>query len=450
MIKKILLTCITISSLAVVSAQTFVNRGAPVAVMQGGLMIVKTDGVTTGSGSLENDAQGTGIFKNQGDLTIEGSFINTSGVADGYASNTGIYRVLQNWVNNATFTADNSLVELNGGAQQITGSIPTTFFNLNCNTPGSVKTQTLDAMVNGVLTLNGTELATQDNLMTINNTDPAAIVQNNVNTAFVSSDGPARTGRLVRATNQKVDYIFPTGMNDGGTPKIREVAITPANSQSRFYRVRFVDHVPTTSTTTDDGFDTIKKSAGVRAVNDVFYHMIASTDNSPADLSIYFDPTADHRWQGIARWQDVPEWQNLLGAVENPGQLGTSRLRLTKAAWIPTTDEAHALIDTIPIKKDFNFPTAFVGDGNFSGDQSQNAYFTIINQGDLAILDELSVFNRWGEMVFNSKRDATDKWDGHYHGKLQQQGNYVYLATVRNKTTNKLYPTVTGNVSLLW
>ena len=448
--QKLLLTTIAVGAFLSLSAQTFVNRGAPVAVMQGGQMVVKSDGVTTGSGSLENDAQATGIFKNQGLVMIEGSFINTSGVADGYAANTGIYRVLKNWVNNATFTADNSTVQLNGTAQQITGTIPTTFFNLECNTPGTVKTQTLDAGVNGVLTLNGTELATQDYAMTVNNTNPAAIVQNTVNTAFVSSDGPARTGRLVRATNQKMDYIFPTGMNDGGTPKIREVSITPANSQSRFYRVRFVDHVPTTSTTTDDGFDTIKKSGGVKTVNDVFYHMVSATDNAPADLSIYFDRTADHDWQGIARWQDVPEWQNLMGAVETPGQLGSTRVRLTKSAWIPTTDEAHALIDTIPIRRDFNFPTAFVGDGNYSGDQAQNAYFTIINQGDNVILDELSVFNRWGEMVFNSKREGNDKWDGHYHGKLQQQGNYVYLATVRNKATNKLYPTVTGNVSLLW
>jgi hypothetical protein len=53
-------------------------------------------------------------------------------------------------------------------------------------------------------------------------------------------------------------------------------------------------------------------------------------------------------------------------------------------------------------------------------------------------------------MVFNSKRDGTDKWNGHYQGKLQVQGNYVFLATVRNKVTNKTYPTVTGNLSLLW
>jgi hypothetical protein len=54
--KKLLLVCLTYAACAATYAQTFVNHGAPVAVTQGGLMIVKTDGVTTGSGSLENDA----------------------------------------------------------------------------------------------------------------------------------------------------------------------------------------------------------------------------------------------------------------------------------------------------------------------------------------------------------------------------------------------------------
>ncbi|MGL1386127.1 hypothetical protein ACSTJO_00080, partial [Vibrio parahaemolyticus] len=69
-----------------VFGQTFVNKGANVSVTQGAVVIVKSDNVTPGSGSLENDAQSTGIFKNKGQVTIEGSFVNTSGVADGFQS----------------------------------------------------------------------------------------------------------------------------------------------------------------------------------------------------------------------------------------------------------------------------------------------------------------------------------------------------------------------------
>jgi gliding motility-associated-like protein len=121
---------------------------------------------------------------------------------------------------------------------------------------------------------------------------------------------------------------------------------------------------------------------------------------------------------------------------------------MTKPSWVPTKDESHALLNPKPFNLDFNFPNAFVPGSNNAN--PENRYFTIINQGDFVTLDELSVFNRWGEMVFNSKRDGNDKWDGMYQGKLQQQANYTYLAIVRNKQTQKLYPTVTGNLTLIW
>jgi hypothetical protein len=441
--KKMILFCLA-STAVQLYGQTFVNRGAPIAVTQGAVMIVRADTMTTGSGSLENDAQTTGIFSNKGQVTIEGSFVNTSGTADGYHAHTGQYIVYKNWENNATFHADSCKVVLNGDHNQlITGSNPTTFHDLICNGAGTAKTQTVNASVNAVLTLNGTEVATQDNDLSINNPDPAAIMLQSANTSFVSSTG---SGRLIRNTNQKAEYIFPTGINENG-PKIREVSITPANTQSRTYKVRFADNANTTNTTSTDGYDTTRK-AGVAMVNDAYYHLIASSDNDPADLGIFYDPTADHQWQTIARWQSTPEWENLQDVVRVPGQSGTNRVKAVRSAWVPTADEAHALADSVAAKRDFNFPSAFVADG--LGMPSENTYFGIINQADLVILDELSVFNRWGEMVFNSKRDASDKWNGHYHDKLQAQGNYVYMAVVRNRAIGKVYPTVTGNVSLLW
>jgi gliding motility-associated-like protein len=445
--KKLLLVLLTGVACSATYAQTFVNRGAPVAVTNGGLMIVKSDNVTIGSGSLENDALASGNFKNAGTVVVEGSFVNTSGVADGSGTNTGQYFVQGDWVNNATFTADQSWVNLYGSSQLITGSNPTTFYNLTDS--NGVKTQTLDATVSNSLWLSSAEHATDNYFLTVTNADPAAIVQNNVNNGFVSSTAG---GRLVRNTNQKAEYIFPTGINNGGVAKIREASITPANTQARYYKVRFAENAPSTTTTEDDGYDTIKKSGGILQVNDVFYHIVVASDNaSPADLGIHSDVLADGPWTSIGSWRGAPsQWENLQDVVGTTGQPNSGRVKFTKGAWNPVaTDTVYALIDTVPIKKDFNFPTAFVGDGQ-NLTHPENGYFTIINVGDIVTLDELSVFNRWGEMVFNNKREGTDKWDGKFNGKLQTQGNYVYLAKVRNKQTNKLYPTVTGNVSLIW
>jgi gliding motility-associated-like protein len=450
MMKKTVLTAITISLLSSAYAQTFINKGANVAVMTGAVMIVKSDNVTTGSGSLENDAQTSGAFKNKGRVIIEGSFVNTSGTADGYAANTGEYRVQKDWVNNGTFTADNSTVTLYGPAQQITGSNPTTFFNLR-DTLG-VKTQTVDASVAGVLSLYTTEHATDDYKLTILNTDPAAITQDDVNKAFVSSNGTAGIGRLVRNTDRKAEYLFPTGVNGGGiTPKIREASVTPPNTTARSYSIRYADRAPVANTTTNEGQDTSIKAPNVTLVNGDYYHLVSASDPAPADLALYFDQAADHAWNSMGRWQSNStnfEWEDLKSASVLPGLPLSGRVKMVRSAWIPTADQAHALIDSISIKKDFNFPTAFIPDA--TGVPVENTYFTIINQGDLVTLEELSVFNRWGEMVFNNKRDGTDKWNGHYQGKLQLQGNYVYLAKVRNKVTGTLYPTVTGNLSLIW
>jgi len=61
----------------------------------------------------------------------------------------------------------------------------------------------------------------------------------------------------------------------------------------------------------------------------------------------------------------------------------------------------------------------------------------------------LMVFNRWGEVVFSSKRDGTDKWDGYYQGKLQQQGNYTFIAKVK-KLNGESYAPISGNLALVW
>lgn len=447
--KKTLLLILASAALSATYAQTFYNNGAPVAVTAGGIMIVKSDNITTGSGSLENATAGS--LKNAGLVVIEGSFVNNPGAsADGAGVSTGKYFVQKDWANNGTWTPDQSWVTLYGTDQNISGTGINTFYNLTDSTPvglGTKKQTDGDVTVTNSLWLSGSEHATSSFWLNVTNADPAAIVQNTVNSGFVSSTAG---GRLVRNTDQKAEYIFPTGVNNGGTAKIREVSVVPANTQARYYKVRYSENVPTTTTTTDDGYDTIKKSGGIQQVNDVFYHIVDASDNSPADLSIFSDQIADGPWASIGMWTGTPsQWVNMQQVVSTPGQSGSGRIKFTKSAWTPAVnDSVFALVDTIPIKRDFTFPTAFLPGG--VGVPVENTYFTIINQGDIVALDELSVFNRWGEMVFDSKRDGTDKWDGQYHGKLQDQGNYVYLAKVRNKQTNKLYPTVTGNVALVW
>jgi gliding motility-associated-like protein len=457
MMKKIILFCFASALAHLVNGQTFVNNGAIVSVTAGGIMIVKTDSVTSGSGSLENIASTTATaeaFRNAGNVTVQGSFIIDNGAeADGFGGSSGQYWVQGDWDNSGAFTADNSTVYLYGSLpQQITGASPTTFYNLN-DTMAGVKTQsTVDASVGGVLTLApGVEHATTDYNLTIINPATTAIVVDDVNSAFVSSTA---NGRLIRNTNQQAEYIFPTGINESGA-KIREASITPASTIPLYYRVRYADDPGSSGTTTADGYPVTSKSGNIQSVNNVYYHIVtASNTTVPADLAIFYDRSYDDSaWSSIASWQ--PQWVDLQSCSVVPSTNGSTRLKVVKTAWTPVSaDTAFALTDTVAVAADFAFPNAFVGDcqtcTGSSANDGDNGSFGIINVANIVTLEELSVFNRWGEMVFDSKRDGNSDWNGKFRGKLQPQGNYVYRAVVRNNASGKQYPLITGNVALLW
>ena len=60
---------------------------------------------------------------------------------------------------------------------------------------------------------------------------------------------------------------------------------------------------------------------------------------------------------------------------------------------------------------------------------------------------ELKIYNKWGELLFNSK-SIDYKWDGTYQGKLAPQGAYVYTMTARNLFTKDII-SKTGTVTLI-
>lgn len=44
---------------------------------------------------------------------------------------------------------------------------------------------------------------------------------------------------------------------------------------------------------------------------------------------------------------------------------------------------------------------------------------------------ELTIFNRWGEVVWEN-HDPTVGWDGTYNGKPAQEGQYIWKARVKD------------------
>ena len=61
---------------------------------------------------------------------------------------------------------------------------------------------------------------------------------------------------------------------------------------------------------------------------------------------------------------------------------------------------------------------------------------------------ELLIFNRWGEVIFES-RNPNIGWDGKFNGKLMQDGTYVWKITIRTTESKREKKSYYGHVNLL-
>ena len=86
-------------------------------------------------------------------------------------------------------------------------------------------------------------------------------------------------------------------------------------------------------------------------------------------------------------------------------------------------------------------PNAFTPDG----DQHNNTFLPIISGHD-PYSYELLIFNRWGELIFES-RNSEVGWDGTYNGGIVQDGSYIWKINV--KTNRNIRRNYIGHVNVL-
>ncbi|MES2622471.1 MAG: gliding motility-associated C-terminal domain-containing protein [Bacteroidota bacterium] len=484
-----------ISANAAFTQALFNNNGADIYVKDGGFMIVK-------SGPLHNNQiAGVGFIDNLGTVVVEGDITNDGPItADG-----DTIRLTGNWINNNTYTGNNSWVELNGGAQQITGSAVTTFNNLNLLGGNTVKRQTINAVTSGTLQLNDAELATDVNEMLVTNPGPNTISRNN---GFVSS---VNTGKLSRATNSTSTYFFPVGSPSYNNPPsiFRPVEYAPVASLPNTYGAMVVK-----GDATNDGYNVNTTDDILCAVNPNFYHQLYHTvGNDAASLKMFFDPSADGSWSDQAHW-DLPNRWNYQG-VSTPGSsLGFSTVlvngindflpepfalarkkftvdagptvtiaqgqstafnpvigtgSISNITWSPSSTLSCANCETpvanpaitgyytISVTDDagctasdsllVNVTTSIllIPTAFSPNKDGVNDFFRALNK-DLAKYT-LQVYNRWGEMVFETT-DPLEGWNGIYKGIEQELGVYVWSCQYSFNGAAKS-ETAKGNVTLM-
>ncbi|MFT5778898.1 MAG: gliding motility-associated-like protein [Crocinitomicaceae bacterium] len=92
------------------------------------------------------------------------------------------------------------------------------------------------------------------------------------------------------------------------------------------------------------------------------------------------------------------------------------------------------LCDNIEVRDEFTLwvPNSFTPDA----DEFNNSFKPVVSDVDAQSYD-LFIFNRWGEVIFES-HDPEIGWDGTYHGELVISGIYVWKITLKSKHTDEL------------
>lgn len=138
-------------------------------------------------------------------------------------------------------------------------------------------------------------------------------------------------------------------------------------------------------------------------------------------------PTAQLRVRGAMRYTwspatglDDPNKANPVAAIDTTIQYkvsGVNQFGCSSNAYV----EVKATKDGIPR---FVVPNSFTPNGD-----RKNDCFGIQRWGN-AIVQEFTVFNRWGQKVFQAN-NPNQCWDGTFNGKPQDTGGYVYVIRAR-------------------
>ena len=82
-----------------------------------------------------------------------------------------------------------------------------------------------------------------------------------------------------------------------------------------------------------------------------------------------------------------------------------------------------------------------------NNDQFNNVFQPIFTQGVDTYDFYLFIYNRWGEIIFESK-DPSKGWDGTYNGVIQQEGLYTWEISFKMSQSDER-KMILGHVNLL-
>lgn len=391
-----------------------VYNGTDFSVTNGGILSVINSSVVNGA---------TGDLKNAGTVYADKN-IQNAGLIDGASTTTGVFMVGENWVNNGTFNADTTIVNMFGNDQLITGTVPTTFFDLRLNGFG-VKTQTLNAKTT-FLDLTSNELATSDFVMEVLSPDLTALLRTS---GFVSS---TNNGYFARHTNQSSQYLFPTGSYIGGTLLYRPIIMNPTDASPNIYGARLAKN-----SANNDGYSFENKDPRIKKLNPNFYHHLYNiVKSNGTDITFHYEESYDGVYKNIAQWSPSGMWLSEFNEIESTNGFFTT---LTLEKIFNFDSRAFILVNKLD---EIYIQNAFTP----NNDNKNDEFVVNLNKDDFLEF-KFMIFNRWGQLIYESI-EPVFTWDGKFKNELLPTGVYPWRMVYRQNNEIEV-KTKQGHITLV-
>lgn len=401
-----------------------------------GVQVISNGGVDVSNGKLTNN----GFFQ----ITRQSNLLNTGNIHFSNSSlvnGNGYFKIEQDWINDGDFQCDQSTVELYGNFKQFISSntnLSTVFHDLILSGSGTNENRKKELLnvnsssnLTGKLYLNDRELSTLTNSFFVQNPSLTSVHFDPTfqDEGFVSSLSP---GYLWRKTDTQSSYLFPVGSSNGPR-RFRPVEITPQLSMVNSFGVRFNNF-----NSDDDSFLRFSTDGQSKDLNPFFYHSIkGEVDNvSNAKINIGF-LSSDGDFDGIANWNQNKwiscsnEIPNSIGNYNAFSQVNLDLFTLSHPYILANTDRTS----------DVFVPNTFTPDG----EEFNNVFSPVFSDNKSFSQIELTIFNRWGELIFTGYGYEC-YWDGYYNNLKCQDGVYTWkLNYVKGERRESLI----GHINLL-
>ncbi|MBC8054436.1 MAG: gliding motility-associated C-terminal domain-containing protein [Sphingobacteriaceae bacterium] len=374
--------------------------------------------------SLVND--GGGIFLGEKSLLyVSGDFVNKKGSV----LNNGNLEIKGNFKNEdlssivfESPSTSKGVVSLSGAEQTISSPGVIVFPSLSLSGSGD-KTLERNIEIEGVLSLGDKHLKVESFSVYLKNPNAEALKRGDEGSTsgsgFISTTGG---GTLLRKTTSDEIYLFPLGSLTGASILYRPISIQPSNSLENTFSASLINSDPSAQ-----GYDIKKKRYDVKTVSDKYYYILGQKQGtSKFDITFTQNSATDNNYTQLVSWGTYLQWEKAAPSSVAPmtpeddlngGTLNTS---IKFSSIDPFQSTAFTFSSEMGGVNPFTFFNAFSPDGDNKNDTWK------INNIELYPDNKLSIYNRWGDEVFNAKSYTNNKaWDG---GNLQP-GTYYYVLT---------------------